>query len=284
MPIEHLCAAATSEEVVEILRRDGCAVLDGLAHASQLARVQQEMAPFIEQTPSGRGEFDGTKTRRTGELIARSPAARELVAHPTILATVKGLLTKASNFRIHLTQIIAIGPGETEQLIHRDQWAFDMFPFPAGFDTTFATMWALTDFREENGATRVVVGSHKMEDKLTFGEADGVAAEMDAGSVLLYTGSLYHGAGANTSQQDRVGLIVHYTLGWLRQEENQYLCIPDEVLQELPEDLLRMMGYAKGGYSLGFVDAGRDPIAAIRPEFEQLNSSGDFEAIKQALE
>ena len=106
---------------------------------------------------------------------------------------------------------------------------------------------------------------------------------MEAGSVLLYTGSLYHGAGANRSDSNRAGLIVHYTLGWLRQEENQYLCVPQEVLQDLPEDLLRLMGYDHGSYSLGFIDDGRDPIAAVRPEFEKSESGIELEEVLEAL-
>jgi ectoine hydroxylase-related dioxygenase (phytanoyl-CoA dioxygenase family) len=126
--------------------------------------------------------------------------------------------------------------------IPRDQWAFDMFPFPQGFDSTFSTMWALTDFTEANGATRVVPGSHLDEDLKQFSLEDSLPAEMTAGSVLLYTGSLYHGAGANSTDRDRSGLIVHYSLGWLRQEENQYLGCPAEVLEVLPEKMLRLRG------------------------------------------
>ncbi len=284
MSIEHLPADSPSEKASEFLERDGCVVIDGLMDRDTLDQVSREMSPHLEAAPMGTDEFDGFKTRRTGTLVARSPRSREVIMNRTVLDVTARALAHASTFQLHCTQVISVGPGSTPQLIHRDQWAFDMFPFPPGFDSTLATMWALTDFRDGNGATRVVPGSHKLEDKLTFSQADSVAAEMDAGSVLLYTGSLYHGAGANSTEQDRVGLIVHYSLGWLRQEENQYLCIPDEVLQELPEDLLRLMGYAKGSYSLGFVDAGRDPIAAIRPELEKAEGEQEFEAIEQALD
>ncbi len=284
MSIEHLPADSPSEKASEFLERAGCVVIDGLMDRDTLEQVSREVSPHLEAAPKGTDEFDGFRTRRTGTLVARSPKSREVIMNRTVLDVTARALAHASTFQLHCTQVISVGPGSTPQLIHRDQWAFDMFPFPPGFDSTLATMWALTDFREENGATRFEPGSHNMQHKLTFTQADSEAAEMDAGSVLLYTGSLYHGAGANSTEQDRVGLIVHYSLGWLRQEENQYLCIPDEVLQELPEDLLRLMGYAKGSYSLGFVDAGRDPIAAIRPELEKAEGEQEFEAIKQALE
>ena len=67
----------------------------------------------------------------------------------------------ASTFQIDLTQLVTIGPGEPAQMIHRDQWSFDRFQFPRGFEAEVATMWAVTDFTEESGATRMVVGSHR---------------------------------------------------------------------------------------------------------------------------
>jgi ectoine hydroxylase-related dioxygenase (phytanoyl-CoA dioxygenase family) len=179
------------------------------------------------------------------------------------------VLGHAKNFQIHLTQVIAIGPGEPAQAIHRDQWAFDFFPFPKGYEVQCNTLWAMTDFSAENGATRVVPGSHLREDKLTFAESDTEPAEMEAGSVLFYTGALYHGGGANRSDAVRYGLNLTYVVGWLRQEENQYLTVPREIARELPEPLLRLMGYARGAYALGYVDDLRDPIEVVRPELSR---------------
>lgn len=246
--------------------------------------MTSEMHPWVEAADPGKDDFDGLRTRRVGTLIARSPASRDVITDPLVLGVAERALAHATNFQLHCTEIISIGPGSKPQPVHRDQWAFDMFPFPPGFDSTFATMWALTDFTAENGATRVVPGSHRMEDKLKFELNDTIPAEMEAGSVLLYTGSLYHGGGPNHTDADRVGLIVHYTLGWLRQEENQYLCVPGEILDELPEDLLRLMGYQRGSYSLGFIDGGRDPIAAIRPDLEESDRAGELEAATTKLE
>ena len=98
-------------------------------------------------------------------------------------------------YRARGAQVIAIGPGETSQAIHRDQWAFDFFPFPKGYEVQCNTLWALTDFTEQNGATRVRPGSHRDDDRLEYTVADTEPAEMEAGSVLLYTGALYHGGG-----------------------------------------------------------------------------------------
>ena len=130
--------------------------------------------------------------------------------------------------------MIAIGPGEPAQLIHRDQWAFDFFPFPSGLRGAVQHhLGGQPDFTEETGATRVIPGSHRFEDKLQLRpRRTRCPAEMATGSVLFYTGALYHGGGANRSDEVRYGLNLTYNLGWLRQEENQYLAVPLEVARD----------------------------------------------------
>ena len=266
MPIETLGSDCSSQALSEVLARDGCAVVEGLAEPEVLAAVAQEMHPYIEATPSGRESFVGESTRRTGGLIPRSPTSRGLIMHPLVLDVARRVLDHASRIRLHLTQVISLGPGETSQPIHRDQWAFDFFPFPKGTEIQCNTLWAMTDFSEDNGATRVIPGSHLYEDKLQFREEDTECAEMEAGSVLFYTGALYHGGGANRTERTRAGLNITYAVSWLRQEENQYLTTPREVARELPDDLLRLMGYERGAYALGYVDDLRDPLLTLRGE------------------
>ena len=269
MTVSHLTASASGAEVAAALAADGAVVVDSLVTPEVMDAIADEMAPFVAHTATGPDDFSGHRTRRTGALIARSPASRQLVMHPLVLDAVGLVLAHATNHQLHLTQLISIGPGEPAQPIHRDQWAFDFFPFPSGYEVQCNTIWALTDFTERNGATRVIPGSNRLADKLRFGEADTEPAEMTAGSVLFYTGSLYHGGGANRSDAVRTGVNITYNLAWLRQEENQYLSVPFEVAKTLPEDLLRLMGYARGAYALGYVDDLRDPIAVVRPDLDR---------------
>ena len=266
MRVEHLDPDATPEQVAKQLEKDGCVVIDALAGDEELDALQAELAPFIEANKTGGDRFAGKNTRRTGGLIARSPLCRELVMNPSVLGSVRALLAHATNIQLHLTQVISIGPGEPAQEIHRDQWAFDFFPFPKGYEVQCNTIWALDDFREDNGATRVIPGSHRYDDKLKFKNEDTIPAEMKRGSVLFYSGSLYHGGGANQSDAVRSGINLTYNVAWLRQEENQYLSCPLEIARELDDDLLRLMGYARGAYALGYVDDIRDPLSVVKPE------------------
>jgi ectoine hydroxylase-related dioxygenase (phytanoyl-CoA dioxygenase family) len=263
MELPRLPATATGDQVAEALGNAGCAVVERLVPAATLARVHAELEPWLAATPPGRDGFAGRRTRRTGGLIARSLTCRELVTHPLVLAAVGRVLGHATSVQLHLTQLIAIGPGEPAQAIHRDQWAFDFFPFPAGYEVQCNTIWAMSEFSEAGGATRLVPGSHRAADRLGFSPEDTVPAEMPAGSVLFYTGSLYHGGGANRSEAVRLGLNLTYAVSWLRQEENQYLSVPAEIARTLPEPLLRLMGYARGAYALGYVDDLRDPLDVL---------------------
>ena len=117
-----------------------------------------------------------------------------------------------------------------------------------------STLWAVSDFSAGNGATCLVPGSRHWNDTREPKPEEIVAAEMPAGSVLLYLGSTFHGGGANRSSEARFGLALHYALGWLRQEENQYLAVPIEEARKLPRKIQELMGYAMGGSALGFVD------------------------------
>ena len=153
-------------------------------------------------------------------------------------------------YQLHLTQIIRLRPGQGAQAIHRDRWAWGTHL--AHVEPQLNTIWALTDFTAENGATRVVPGSTGWPDDRAPVEDEITQAEMKAGSVLVYTGAVFHGGGDNTSNEDRIGLNITYSLGWLRQEENQYLSTPPELAKSLPRELQELIGYAMGQYALGY--------------------------------
>ena len=264
MAIIHVEPDTDAELILDVLRRDGAVVIDRLADHATIDGVLAEMEPYIDATPTGSDDFSGRRTRRTGALVARSATGRQLVQHPLVLDVTGRLLDRAMSYQLHLTQIIAIGPGEPAQPIHRDQWAFDFFPFPADHHVQCNTIWALTDFDEQNGATRIIPGSQGWPDDQGHTHDETVAAEMSKGSCLLYTGKVYHGGGANDSDATRIGLNITYVVGWLRQEENQYLSVPLDVAATLDDDLLRLMGYRIGAYALGYIDDVRDPLQAVR--------------------
>ncbi len=239
-------------EIVAAVAQDGGAILRDVLDDDALNRLNEDLAPWIEATPEGRDDFSGRLTCRTGALVARSSASREIVMHPLVLEAAETFLEPFTNrLQLHLTQVIKIKPGASSQPLHRDRLAWGGY-IPREIEPQFNTIWALTDFTEENGATRIVPGSPGWDDDRRAGDDEKIQAVMKAGSVLLYAGSVIHGGGANRTDSDRVGVNITYTLSWLRTEENQFLSCPPEAAKDLDPALQELLGYTMGNYALGY--------------------------------
>ena len=206
----------------------------------------------MEHTRNGEDPFVGFSTTRTGGLLIRSEKCRELIEHATILKPCHEFLGPfCERVQLHLTQIIRIRPGETAQAIHRDRWAWGKHL--SHLEPQFNTIWALTDFTAENGATQVVPGSTKWPDDQTIEPDQITQAEMKAGSVLIYSGSVFHGGGANNSDGDRIGINITYTLGWLRQERKPIPHLPTRVGKRPQSNTAGACGLCYGSVRVGLL-------------------------------
>ena len=262
--IPRFARDADPDDVARAVSEVGCAIVERLVDDAAVDRLLDEMQPHIDATAYGSDNFSGLTTKRTGALLARSTASHEFIGHPMVLGVADRVIgPNATNYQLHLTQIISIWPGGPAQALHRDQWCFDMFPFPPDLDVEISTIWALDDFSETNGATRIIPNSLLDPASCTADVHRTLPAEMPKGSVVIYTGRTIHGGGANRGDAVRRALNVDYVLGWLRQEENQYLSCPPAVARELPERLQKLAGYSMGAYALGYVDDVRDPLAVL---------------------
>ncbi len=249
--LAHLSADAPAAEILAVLDRDGALILDDALPADAVDALVAELRPWVEATAPGRDSFTGARTTRTGALVARSRRMPPLVTDPRILALCDAVLTpNCHRYQLHLAQLIRITPGEVAQAIHRDRWAWGR-QMP-GIEPQVNTIWALTDFTAANGATQVIPGSQAWDDDRKAEPGEIARAEMRKGSVLVYTGTVFHGGGANDSAEDRWGLNITYSLGWLRQEENMYLSCPPDVARTLAPELAALVGYAMSNYALGY--------------------------------
>lgn len=240
------------------LDRDGYLILDGVLNDYETQTLEGELEPWIGRTPRCEGDFYGWRTTRVGGLLSKAPIVQHLVLNPRILAIAEALMKPACDYvQLNLTQATRVHPGERAQAPHRDE---EMWPADTGGrHWLLNVMWAVSDFTEENGATCLWPGSQRRE--LDRGEdpSQSIAAAMPKGSACLFLGSLTHGAGANTSDAPRTGVIVSYCLGWLKTYENQFLAYPKEVVRCFPERLQRLLGYQMHRPNLGGWE-GQDPI------------------------
>jgi len=212
----------------------------------ELDRLERELA-----VAPADNSFEGTATVRIYNLLARGESFESIALEPAVLPIVDGVLSPEC--LVSSLSSIVIGPGETSQPIHADDQAM-----PLGkphVPTVCNTMWALTDFTEENGATRVIPGSHLADHSPTFGRHyDSVPAEMPRGSVLVWHGSLWHGGGANQTDERRYAIAMNYCAGWIRQQENQQLGIPLDVVRSFPTRLQRLCGFGTYNGIVGHID------------------------------
>ena len=291
--IKHFSSKTDAKTIAEVLSEDGALIIDNVVSSDFIAELRSETDPYMNHTSNGEDPFAGFNTTRTGGLLIRSEKCRELIEHSTILEPCREFLAPfCERVQLHLTQIIRIRPGETAQAIHRDRWAWGKHL--SHLEPQFNTIWALTDFTTKNGATQVVPGSTKWPDDQKIKPEQITQAEMKAGSVLVYSGSVFHGGGTNNSDQDRVGLNITYALGWLRQEENQYLSCPPELAKDLRPALQELAGYAMGQYALGYYTPPGGPGEApevvppqyalgLRQDLSTMGGTGDLEALQKAL-
>ena len=274
--LTHLPADAPTDEIMAVLHRDGALILDGVIAPDDVDALADELRPYVEATKPGQDGFTGFRTTRTGALVARSPLCRPLVTNARIREICDAfLLPNCDRYQLHLGQVIRIMPGQEAQAIHRDRWAWGTHL--GHLEPQLNTIWAVTDFTRANGATQVVPGSLDWADSRKPEPHEIGYAEMRAGSVLIYTGGVFHGGGTNVSDGDRIGLNLTYTLGWLRQEENQYLACPPDIARDLPPELQAVLGYAMGSYALGYYTPPLPPGAGpevVPPEYA-LGRSGD---------
>lgn len=239
------------------LAKDGFAVLEQILSDEDVEDVLAELRPMQLQTPYGDNDFTGFKTRRVFNLIAKTRALDALLLHKDVLQLTRSAL--GPSIQLSIASTMEIFPGETPQALHQDDAYFRLQrPHPA---LVMNTMWALTDFTETNGATRLVPGSTHVDRPVSPNEPS-IPACMPKGSVLLWDGALWHGGGANDSDEIRFGVSLNYCRGWIRQQENQYLSIPKSVAKTLPRDLIKLVGYDICEF-VGYVDR-QHPLQALR--------------------
>jgi phytanoyl-CoA dioxygenase PhyH len=244
---------ATVDAVVAALESDGYCAVEGLLPPDEVSAARASLADVLAATPEGRNDFEGFKTQRVYALFAKTRAFDGPATDPLLLGVLDRVL---HHYQLSAPTGIQIGPGEKAQLLHRDD---QIYPLPPDYpDVVLNTMWALDDFTEANGATRLVPGSHRWTDRQPGPDDEVVQAVMPAGTVLFYVGKIWHGGGANTTDRPRLGVILEYAAAWLRAQENHLLAVPREVVAELPERLQELLGYNIYPPFVGYVD-GRHP-------------------------
>ena len=246
---------------LEQIDRDGFCILENAIEPDLLDRIAEVVVRLTHDSDvkAAENEFEGRETLRLYNLLAHGGVFAEIPTHSAVLPVVEGVLDPGC--LVSTVSSISIGPGETRQPVHADDQVIGLArPHQA---LVCNSMWALTDFTEENGATRVVPGSHRFDHAPNFiAEVETIPAIMKRGSVLIWHGSLWHGGGANSSNERRLGVAMNYCAGFIRQQENQQLGVPRGVAQTFSPRLKQLLGYGVYRALIGHIDK-RDPVELL---------------------
>ena len=259
-------------EVLAALDQAGGVIVDDLLGAAPARRILDELADGYRATDPGSRSgselwetFHGRNTVRFTGLAARSRTfVDHVLLNPLLLAVADAtLLPNGADYWLNTGQVMAVGPGEPAQYLHRDEnnWPEAVAD---GKELTISCMFALSDFTAANGATVVLPGSHRLPAGVRRGEDEGddafprALAEMPAGSGMIYTGKVVHGAGANTTDEVRHGMHLSYVVGWLRPEEASPLMVDRDLAATLPPRARQLLGWgsyhSQGGGRTWLVD------------------------------
>jgi ectoine hydroxylase-related dioxygenase (phytanoyl-CoA dioxygenase family) len=284
--LEHFAATTDPSVICAAIERDGGVIVDGLLEQSVVDRVNAEVEEVVGAADPDQEMFNpviklfmGMQTKQVSGMPGVSPTfATDVMCHPTLMAAADHfLLPSCARYQLNIGQLLQRGPGSDVQWLHRDEAVWEDVPKPHP-ELQLASVIAFVDFTRENGATRIVPGSHRAPDRYLSHiervatappDDDDIAyAEMAAGSAVIYLGGTIHGGGANTTDVARRGAHLSYCLGWLRTEENNYLSTPPDVAAKLPRQAQELLGYAvhdaveRGGGYLGMVRM-QDPVELL---------------------
>ncbi len=246
--------SATLSGYLETIEDQGYCIVEDAVDEDLMRKIRDAVTRLEDENdvqPRG-NRAEGFATKRMYNLLAKDKAFWELPVHPNILPFAEHLLDEEC--LLSGTTCMHIGPGEVHQGLHSDDGLVSVRRPRIPFMVT--TIWAFTDFTEENGATRIVPGSHKFDHEPRKGEkVDHVPADMKAGSVLIVNGGTWHCGGANNTQDEwRLGVSVQYCQGYLRQQQNQYYSLRPEVVKAMPERLAALCGFTLYKGIMGHVD------------------------------
>ena len=277
MPIPR-CKKEDHTRILAALEDHGCVVVDDFFSAETMDRVLDDIGRLREDADPHRphvnetiGWFFGDKTRHLTALVRHSKTLREeILVDLNLQKCCESILgPNCSGWQLNVAHFLDRGPNAAQQMWHRDHDVW--IHLPKTFTVQLASMIALEDFTAENGATRLVPGSHRWENDRQPEPDEIQIAEMSKGAVALYVGGVMHAGGTNNTKAWRPGIHLSYTMGWLRTEENLCLSIPPSEAKDYSDEVLELIGYKyydsidEAGGFLGLVDL-LDPAELVRDQ------------------
>lgn len=278
------------DSICEVLERDGAIIIEEMVSHKTLDAFFVDIQPFLDRVKFSEAGFSGIRTRRVSALFAKSLHTAQLLTQPQFIGTAERVLAHPfpmmsgdvrvmvkPTIQVCCTQAIDIWPGQRAQDLHRDDGMFHIH-HPTHQQSLLQTLFAGTDFTAANGGTLVIPGSHKWDMDRRPRLEEAIPVEMKRGSGLMYFGSCYHAGGANsTHDQRRVAIALSFTQGYRRQEENQYLVVPQETVKQYSRQVQGLLGYKMCTPYCGWVEMNEPSIVLEERDFSIASAASPYD-------
>lgn len=247
--------SAGAENILAVVRADGGVIIEDYLTPDQVARFNAEIEPAIQKTKAGSthtdeviADFHGNQTKRITNLVTLSPTFRNEILDDDLAHEIAEAVFRkdSGDYWMNTAQVIEIGPGNKSQFLHRDLGNNPPYVTmgPTGPEAMINFLIGCTDFTDENGATRVIPGSHAWPDFTDDGNAEmTIPAEMKAGDAILISGKTVHGGGANRSQAARRGVAFTFQPSFLTPEEAYPFFVDVELVKTMTKRAQKMIGF-----------------------------------------
>lgn len=228
----------TKQALSDLVDYGYCVVADLLTE-DDLTGLRSALLKAAEEDRADGTVWYSNGNQKLFMLLNRGEEFIRLVQHKRVLEIIEEILGPdmlLSSVTANITQ-----PGNIAQLLHTDQqYVREPWPHPV----TVNVLWMLDEFTEENGATRVIPRSHLIGVAPKGVELPTIPVTGPAGGAVLLDGRLWHGSGANTTEdRTRAAILAYYCSPFIRQQENVFRSLKPEIRRELTPELRRLLGY-----------------------------------------
>ena len=260
--LQRVPKSTPNDEILKIVAQDGAVIIEGFLSDDVVEAFKADMKPYIAGRAPGSSELLsaygpgeapeidqgwGHNTVRLTKVIPRSETFRtKIITDEKLFNLAKGQFG-SEHFWMSTAQVIYIGPGSLPQYLHRDNENYPGFSSLGrnGPEAMCNSIFAISDFTDENGGTRVIPGSNTWDDfEKRMSDEDTIPVEMKKGDLLFFSGKVIHGGGANRTENEwRFGLAVAFCQPYLVPEEAVPLMIDPEMAKTLPRHVQQMTGF-----------------------------------------
>jgi hypothetical protein len=224
------------------LDEQGYLVLPGLMPRELLERVRTRVEElFAEEGERAGSEFKTEPgARRLANLVNKGRVFEEVIVTPAVLEAMAHVL--GPRFKLSSLNVRSADPfSPCDQPLHADSAAI---ADERGY-WVCNSVWMLDDFTPENGATRMVPGSHRWNrlppPEMYEAHPEQQLVTGNAGDVVIMNAHMWHGGTANRTAHPRRAMHVYYTRWDKPQQQWQRKWLSEEVQTRLPGEARRIL-------------------------------------------